>query len=309
MSVSASTFGPVKRPRTAVFVIAGVLCVFAMVTMLVLFAVFGSKDTSGPTDYNDIVVNGDLGAPVILSMPHNFQNPQAMESRVLIEGQGAEIGEGYAILLRTTSFDSRTGEVISKDGGGTFHVLRANKEDETLGDFAPLVIGQKQGTRLLIVRPDKSTSKPLSEIIVMDILYTSAQGEQIAPNTYATGAIPEVSVSEQGVPQIHARGKRINKMSAIPLITGSGGQVEAGQNIAIQYVIADDDGTVIDSTWGNGAPVVVELDKLMEGLQAGLENQKVGSRVLVVIPSAMAAGEGDRIAVVDILAAGTATGK
>lgn len=302
MSQYSGVVSDIKRLRTVVFVVAGVLCALAAIVTLVLFAVLGSKNTSGTNNYNDIVVNGDFGAPVILSMPDNFQEPQSLKSRILIEGEGAEITQDTAVLLRTTSFDSRTGKLISTNGEGTLHVEHAN--DSELNDFAPLVIGQKQGARLLIVRPDDSIGVSASEIIVMDILYTSAQGEPIAASEYTNDVIPEVVLSKN-VPQIHSRGVRINKVSAIPLITGAGAQVEAGDNVAIQYVITDSDGTVIDSTWLNGAPVVVELDKLMEGLQAGLENQKVGSRVLVVIPSAMAAGEGDRIAVVDILAAGT----
>ena len=48
-----------------------------------------------------------------------------------------------------------------------------------------------------------------------------------------------------------------------------------------------------------------DLKAMLKGLKEGLENQKVGSRVLVLIPSSLAKGDGDRIAVVDILAAET----
>ena len=48
---------------------------------------------------------------------------------------------------------------------------------------------------------------------------------------------------------------------------------------------------------------------LMKGMREGIENQKVGSRVLVLVPSAVAKGEGDRILVVDILAATTKQGE
>lgn len=296
-------FAPIKQLPKSVFVIAGVLCVLAGAVTLVVFSLLTSDDSNEPFDYTDIVVNGDFGAPVIISMPKHFQQPESMESLVLIEGDGDEIGAEDTVLLRTSSFDSRTGKIISEYGEGTLHVVHAN--DEGLDVFAPLVIGQKQGTRLMIVRPDDTGKTSASEIIVMDILYTSVRGEPIAASEYAKDdSIAKVSLSEQGVPQIHASGKRINKLSIIPLITGSGGQVEAENNIAIQYVITDAGGNIIENTWDSGAPALVNLDGLMEGLQAGLENQKVGSRVLVMIPSAMAQGDGDRIAVVDILAAG-----
>lgn len=290
-----------KRPSTFAFVLAGVACLVACVLTVVITSLHSSSDTGEMGDCTDIIVNGDFGAPVIVSMPDIFQEPTVLESHTLIEGDGTEIAQGGAVLLRTSSFDSRTGEIISEYGEGTLHLILA--DEEGLGDFASLVIGQKQGTRLLIARPDEIDGKPASEIIVMDILYLSARGESKDSSEYANGVIPSVTVSDQGVPQIQAQGQRIDKMSAVTLIEGSGGQVDTEQTIAIQYMVTDGQGTVIDNTWETGAPTLVNLNELMEGLQEGLENQKVGSRVLVVIPSALAKGEGDRIAVVDILAA------
>lgn len=290
-----------KRPSAFVFVLAGVACLVSCVLTVVIASLHSSSDTGEVGDCTDIIVNGDFGAPVIVSMPDIFQEPTALESHTLIEGDGAEIASGGAVLLRTSSFDSRTGEIISEYGEGAVHLIRA--DEEGLGDFAPLVIGQKQGTRLLIARPDEVDGKPASEIIVMDILYLSARGESKDPGEYANDVIPSVIVSDQGVPQIQTQGVRINKLSTVTLIEGSGGQVDTEQKIAIQYLVTDDQGTVIDNTWEAGSPVLVNLDALMEGLQEGIENQKVGSRVLVVVPSALAKGDGDRVAVVDILAA------
>ncbi|MBR6459261.1 MAG: FKBP-type peptidyl-prolyl cis-trans isomerase [Actinomycetaceae bacterium] len=290
-----------KRPSTFIFVIAGMACLVSCVLTVVIASLRTSDEVVNHGDSTDIIVNGDFGAPVIVSMPDNFQEPTALESHTLIEGGGGEIVEGGAVLLRTSSFDSRTGEIISEYGEGTVHLIRA--DEEGLSDFAPFVIGQKQGTRLLIARPDEIDGKPASEIIVMDLLHLSAFGQSKDPSEYANDIIPSVTLSDQGVPQIQAQGARIGKMSTVTLIEGSGGQIDTEQKIAIQYVVTDGHGTVIDSTWEDGSPVLVNLDELMEGLQEGLENQKVGSRVLVVIPSALAKGDGDRIAVVDILAA------
>lgn len=312
MKQARTLFTHLKRLPRKVFITAGAACLAVCIVTVIITFLVASSESGLQTDYEDIVVNGDFGAPVVITMPDNFQEPTKTESRALIKGDGKNISESSAVLLRTTSFDSRTGAIISKHGGGTLHIVPVDEEgyiapmnDEVLASLAPLLVGEKEGTRLLIARPEKVDGGSASEIIVMDILSSSVRGESKDPSAYVTEVIPEVSLSDQGVPQIHAQGKRIDKMSAVTLIPGSGPQVDTKQRLAIQYVVTDAQGVIIDNTWEAGSPVLVNLDEVMEGLQEGLENQKVGSRVLVLIPSSLAKGEGDRIAVIDILAAET----
>jgi len=79
--------------------------------------------------------------------------------------------------------------------------------------------------------------------------------------------------------------------------------VTEGQPPAVQYALFDQNGKSVDETWTKGAPVALNLKTAMKGLSEGLVDQKIGSRVVVLVPSAKAQGTGDRVVVVDILGA------
>lgn len=110
----------------------------------------------------------------------------------------------------------------------------------------------------------------------------------------------------------------IDKTQTKVLIPGTGNEALADGMVTIDYQgINGRDGTVFDSSFTRGTPATFPLAQVITGFKTGLTGQKVGSRVLVVIPSSEGYGDtgssdgtikaGDTlIFVVDILAASAA---
>ena len=69
-----------------------------------------------------------------------------------------------------------------------------------------------------------------------------------------------------------------------PLIQGKGKAVAAADSVTINYTWVDwSSGQVLEQTYG-AKPATAALSTLVPGLQKALVGQKVGSRVLVVVP-------------------------
>jgi len=132
-----------------------------------------------------------------------------------------------------------------------------------------------------------------------------------APPTAAVPAVPAVPRAT-GVlarkPVVGAGHGRLRGLVITPIVRGTGPAVRKGQTITVNYVlIAYASGRPIESSWDSGGPVpmVVGTGHLIEGWDRGLPGQRVGSRVRLDVPAALAYGpsRGDLRFVIDILAA------
>lgn len=244
-------------------------------------------------------VNGAFGSAVTVDVDCPSA-PRNVVKDVLIKGKGNAIDKGQTALLRATSFDSRSGKIVSAYNSGNLRLAEVSKKG--LGDIADDLVGVKEGSRLVFKRPGLvDGNRQSAEIIVVDVFSTIAQGKKApAPNPAPSG-MPSLSVADGGGPAIKASGQPIPELAVVPFVEGSGDQVSKGDTLAVQYAIYDTKGQIVDTTWNGGKPVKLKLDKAMRGLAEGLVDQKVGSRVVVLIPASFAQGEGDRIVVVDIL--------
>lgn len=77
------------------------------------------------------------------------------------------------------------------------------------------------------------------------------------------------------------------------LIEGDGEELTIDDTPMVQYTgVLWDEKTVFDSSWENGSPVALTLDGgVIEGFSQGLVGQKVGSQVMIVIPSDLGYGD------------------
>jgi peptidylprolyl isomerase len=272
----------------------------ALVAVLLTLALAACGHEAAQTGPGTITISGNFGAPVTITI-ESAPEISDLTSSVVSVGAGQVVRSGDALLLRATSFDSRTGELVSGYQTGQIRLTTANEEG--VGEIASALVGVTEGSRVLVERPGLSPTDPhVVEIVVVDVLYTMAHGTRVTLPSPAPEGMPTVEESDDGGPYIVANPSHFHDLTVQPLITGSGEQVSAGDQLAIQYVVTDESGKVLDSSWSGSGPVSVALTSLMEGLQEGLVDQTVGSRVLVLIPSSEASGQGDRIAVVDILA-------
>lgn len=261
--------------------------------LALLLAVALLGGCSSQNDTLDVTVNGELGAPVTLSVE---SVPDEMSVETLVAGEGPKIVADGTVLVRATSFDSRTGEIIEPTGA--IRLTTANLEG--LGEVGDLVVGAREGSRLLVVRPGLVPGQNAAELVVVDILSTVASGTEVPLPTKPLAGTPKIEIVD-GAPHVVSGGGAVSDLAVVPLIEGTGAQVSDDDDVVVQYLVGDEKGTVLDSTWKDRVPIVLGLPGVMDGLRIGLTDQKVGSRVVVLIPSAQASGTGDRFAVVDIL--------
>ena len=84
-----------------------------------------------------------------------------------------------------------------------------------------------------------------------------------------------------------------NGVNVEDIVVGSGQEIQAGQLVSVNYVLALADGTVVQDSRSFGQPFqfVLGVDSLIPGWEMGLQGMKVGGVRKVVIPPELAYGE------------------
>ena len=262
-----------------------------LVMLMVALSACSGKASAGGLDV--ISIQGKFGAPVTMSMESTPEFDD-VTSRVVSVGDGPIVEAGGPLLVRATSFNSLTGIPVSEYDTGNVRLTTADKNG--IGDIASALVGATEGSRILVARPNLTENA--AEIVVVDILYTSAHGTAAE----LPAGFPQVVTDDQGILAISGGVSSIPDVVVEPVIETTGPQVTVDDVVVVQYTMTDSAGTILTTTWADAQPVALTLDGVMTGLRDGIVDQHVGSRVVILIPSADAAGDGDRIAVVDILA-------
>jgi peptidylprolyl isomerase len=96
-------------------------------------------------------------------------------------------------------------------------------------------------------------------------------------------------------------------LKVTPLVKGTGPEVKAGETITVNYVLVEyKTGKAVESSFDGGQPysTPIGVNRVIKGWDQGLPGQKVGSRVQLDVPAALAYGPGtpDLRFVVDLLA-------
>ncbi|EYR63357.1 peptidylprolyl isomerase [Actinotalea ferrariae CF5-4] len=246
-----------------------------------------------------VQVEGEFGSEPTLTFDQPFEigAPAAL---VVSEGDGDPLEEGQIMVVDVLA--------VSGDAGETLQSTYADGSPERLpfGDpgFPQLnaaLAGQNVGARILYAVPGgagqegEEVPATVLTIDVVDVLPTRAEGTPVEPT--AEG-LPTVTLAEDGTPTIDVEGAtEPTELVVQTLIEGEGPVVESGQNISVQYHgVLLSDGTVFDSSWERGQPAQfgIGVGQVIQGWDQGLVGQKVGSQVLLVIPSELAYGDQDR---------------
>lgn len=270
----------------------------ALLAILVVALLGGCRQDPPPEDPADgVEVAGEVGRRPMVSLAAPLQITEVV-TRELITGEGDVLAEGDAVMLTYIAFDAITGEVVEDSYGAPPRILLLTADEA--GTLYEELLGRTEGTRLLRLEPGTMTV-PDPVVIVYDILPTEAVGTPLeAPTT-----LPQVAIAEDGTPTITLPGTSPpNSLTIAQLVRGEGPQVQAGESVTVRYVqMAWSTGAILESTWGAGSvPVTIPLVDRIPGLQDGLVDAAVGSRVLLVVPPAQADGTDTMVFVVDVLA-------
>lgn len=263
-----------------------------------------------------------------------FEAPLPITSEVVQitdEGSGDPIADGQLITFNFLVCDMVTGEKMHSTWGTTSdtddpvtYVLSASNFGETLTQS---LAGATVGSRLLWGQPGISAEESYTGTAMNGYLYVlTVQDAQTIPDaasgaavTPSDASLPAISFAD-GKPAVSVPDSFADPTELVvqPLIEGDGAAVEAGQTVVVKYTGWLTDGTQFDSSWDRESPNdILMFDAgtggVIQGWDQGIVGQKIGSRLLLVVPSELGYGEqggGETIPanstlifVVDILAA------
>lgn len=239
-----------------------------------------------------VKVEGEAGKEPKLS----FKAPlevSAATSRVIDEGDGAELAEGMQVTIDFVGYLGSDG----KSQGSTWQ--QKTPQSFVLGDASYGVLtepltGQKVGSRVLVAFPSQDqqgnavTAVNLIEVTDAKKIPTRAEGEAVTPEK----GLPTVTLDDSGKPSVKIPDgyKEPEDLVVQPLIKGDGAKVTEDQTVTAQYTGWTLDGKQFDSSWDRGAPSSFSLQQVIAGWTKGLAGQTVGSQVLLVIPADQAYG-------------------
>jgi peptidylprolyl isomerase len=255
-------------------------------------------------------VTGAFGADPQIALPDG-DPPTGMVVKTLIQGSGPVVGSDDLTLVYVEGkvwagdrevFDSYTDRQPQSVPLATGGVLPAWKQ----------LAGQRIGSRVLMVVPPKDGFGPQGNqqlnilagdtlVFVFDLLSTvpetaAAHGATVAYHPAA--GMPEVSGEAVGGAEpkitVPAKAAPPTKLIVTTLIRGSGQPITSGQTVVVQYTgVVWRSNQVFDSSYSTKTPdsFVLGANQVIPGWEQGLGGVRVGSRVLLVIPPALAYGD------------------
>lgn len=292
------------RPRRSRAAIPALLTAL-LVTCGLLLSVAACSGSSGDSSLPR--VSGALGTDPRIALPDG-DPPSGLVVRTLIQGSGPQVKADDLALVYVEGkvwagdrevYDSYTDRQPQSVPLATGGVMPAWKQ----------LAGQRVGSRVMMVVPpsDGFGSKGDSQldiasndtlVFVFDVL--SAVSEGAAANgsavTYDPGkTLPTVKETSAGPKiTIPAKTSPPKKLVVKTLVKGSGAPLSSGQTVVVQYSgVVWRSGQVFDSSYTTKTPdsFVLGASQVIPGWEQGLGGVTVGSRVLLVVPPALAYGD------------------
>ncbi len=298
----------------------------AVVSVLTL-AACGSDSDSGDdaaaatTTDSGITVTGGPGEKPTLDIPDEDPSDELVVE-VLDEGDGAEVGADDFVVahyLGQTWEDTEEGEPNVFDNSYDRDAASGFSLNGVIPGWKDGLAGQTLGSRVLLtIPPDQGYGDQDQETIPANstLVFVVELVESIDPTATASGeavadvpaGLPAVTTVENATPTVDFSGAELPAASDSTLVVAGDGE-DLGDNIVMNLVQASyPDGADLISTWDQGTPSAVPTDQLasVPGLDAALEGQKVGSRVVARIAASdnvtETAPEGQALAlVIDVI--------
>jgi peptidylprolyl isomerase len=286
--------GTVRRRTTA-------LATAAVLALAGALAACSEPETAPP----EVTVTGEGGAVPTLT----YVTPLVVEEthrETLWEGTGPELVEGEPVLIDYWLENGEDASLVRESYSSTPTSQLLTTEDLG-GELFESLEGQSVGARVLQIAPpegDAASSYPT--VAVIDVLPIRADGEKVKPRE----GLPKVGEKRDGAPTLKpVDADPPTDLVAQPVLRGTGRQVGANDTVTVQYTGWDwTGGEQFDTTWNTMLPVSFSLQDV-PAWSEGLEDQPVGSRVMLVVPPSYALGvtestelEGETVVfVVDVL--------
>jgi FKBP-type peptidyl-prolyl cis-trans isomerase len=299
--------------------------------LLLTAACSGSDNTSGtkptPGTIDSVTVTGAFNQQPTIQ----FKKPMSFaktESKKVITGahKGDVVIGTSTVTVNYIGLNASTGETFDSSwGAGGKGKPATFKVSQVLRGLSMGLQGAYAGDRVLITIAPQDGFDPVgngttvqkgdSLVMVVDVLNVTnprvVPAAELPTLTYDSKGRPSKFVAKKSTPPT------VGLLTVHDLRTGTGRAVAANDTLTVRYLGQIwPDGAVFDENFTSAKPTQIPLSSTIEGWQQGLVGQKVGSRVVLAIPSELgygAAGSGsnippyaDLIFVVDILKASKA---
>lgn len=271
--------------------------VLALVAVLLLLVACAEEPEVEEED--PITVSGGFGRTPVVAFDAPLPLTEA-EHVELVAGEGRTLEPEGPVLLRLSAYDGNTGEAWPDHGAGEARIVLLTPQ-EVGEELYPLLAGTAEGSRLLITQPVSAEGQDRMLVLVVDLLHSSAQGEELEQSPQ----LPTVAEEDGRVVISLPDEEPPDSLEVRTVIRGEGRQVSPGQRLVLQYeAVTWPGGDIYDSTWADGqVPRSVDVSDTFAGLRDGLVDQTVGSRTMIVVPPALGTGSQTLVFAVDILAA------
>lgn len=276
-------------------------------------AACGSDDGSaagGLEGFDAVEISGEVGSAPEVAWEGRLVAGD-VESKTLVEGDGAELAEGDPVVVNYWLGNGYTQEPIQDSFGeeiaGKFLTVGAEApppqtvddvlnvflaeavtEGTTLGSRMALVASAEEALGIPTGLPELGIGNADSLVLVVDLLsqpLEEVQGKTMSPPAWT----PEI-VEEGGVPtSFEYRGvpEPNDKPRIATLVEGTGAAVEKGEVLVANYLGQVYDGAQpFDDSFGGEQPIAfpIGLGAVVKGWDETLVGVPVGSRVVLQLP-------------------------
>ncbi|HET8598948.1 MAG TPA: FKBP-type peptidyl-prolyl cis-trans isomerase [Segeticoccus sp.] len=223
------------------------------------------------------------------------------EDKVVKKGKGAAVKEGQLVTFNFAVANGKNGKQLESTFGKQPITIQLDSQHVMPGLIKGLA-GHHAGDRVVVAIPPKdafgSKGNPqlgiggndtmvwLVDLKSSQNLLKHAQGTAVAPKP----GLPKVAYHDGKAATITVpKGKQPPKSLVVqPLVKGKGQVVKAGETVSVNYTgVIWRNGKKFDSNFDHGgapASFPIGVGRVIPGWDKGLVGQRVGSRLLLVVP-------------------------
>lgn len=218
---------------------------------------------------------------------------------VIAEGDGEAVTDEDLLYIHAATVDIDNEEILSHDfdhGGSTLPMSDLSANNPALYEA---LSGAAIGSDLAFYMPADAVGMDTPDYLTLFTVEGVVPGHATGTPVDASDlneALPAVTLDEdtQGPTIAKPEGETPDELVVDVLKQGDGREVQPESSVTIHYRgVKWSDGEEFDASWGpdnTGTPITFELQQLIVGWQEGLAGQKVGSQVVMSIPSELAYG-------------------